>query len=988
MLPSVIDRRKAITSFTTLRDNLSHLIQGNITDVANQLYSKSIISQEALAEALNQNHTALFRTVALLNVVENRIRAQPHAFSEFVEILGSDSSLDVVVSDLIASYTSAVATPGITSVPPCISRYADYLKDVYSRSCVSSDGKFPPTPSEKFIKLALIPKDKTPRDLEELMQYTLHGKVDELLQNDKQEIDISGIICPNEDGSQLTLGFIEGPPGIGKSTLARELCRRREQFSLAVLLRLRERKVQQVKEIPDLFHHVNENLQQSVTKEVKSTDGNGVLFILDGFDELPVQLRSDCLLIDLIWGVSLPKSTVIVTSRPSASSDFFRSCRPQVQRHVEILGFTQRSVSDYAASIFGAGSDILRDFLAYISASNNPAINSLMYIPLNAAIVVEVYRNSRRTGLPIPRTLTQLYTQLCLALVQRFLDEISLNTSIMSKFTDIPESLQPHFSRLAQLAFEKFKKQEVIFYAADIPGDFVHFGLLDTAPALLGGGGVSFNFLHLTLQEFLAAYYISKLPNGIDVYRQFHDDGQWNLVWRFVSGLTCFAYFMDEIMKKILIKDCSAENSHFFSSNWVIAKHFYDRTVLSLPLIQCMYEAQTKFTLFKGLVRTCLLPSHSSLDGFALGYCIANSSSDVVWDLQLLYYSYGESLMWGLNSKKNCDGIISRLRVTGDCTNFKYCPSSILQKLSHLGIHLNNASPSSIEHARSLAEAIPSMSVLYSFELVSDRSIYPTIKIIEKLSYINTLRLINFRPDFELLESQRFYECLTMLIRPNGGKLKRLHVDILWGQHNNRYVYSYGKLKRLHVDIFWEQQNNKCVFSLSKQLCDVVFSPSSLTSFRLLLENTLVPPSMALLVRNTNLTEVDVPQIQGNKLCSTLIEIVRENTTLKQLRIGVFHGRKAFLSLEAVVDALAFNATLEELCLYVVSYCELHTTEEAFSISTKRCYPFLCSDSRIRICPGTRIGSLINQLFGTCDINVVKDNCPRLVVSLLAHNPV
>ena len=99
-----------------------------------------------------------------------------------------------------------------------------------------------------------------------------------------------------------------------------------------------------------------------------------------------------------------------------------RLCRPQITRRVEILGFTEECVKEYAYSVFSSQPEMLEGFLTYISASKNPAINSLMYVPLNAAIVVEIYRNSWSTGCPIPRTLTQLYTRLCLILVQRFLE--------------------------------------------------------------------------------------------------------------------------------------------------------------------------------------------------------------------------------------------------------------------------------------------------------------------------------------------------------------------------------------------------------------------------------------------------------------------------------------------------------------------------------------------------------------------------------------
>ena len=156
-------------------------------------------------------------------------------------------------------------------------------------------------------------------------------------------------------------------------------------YNLVVLLRLRDKYVQQMREIDDLFYHKNGDLKKAVSKEVINSDDKGVLFILDGFDELPSSLRCDGLLINIITGRDLPKSTVIVTSRPSATADFLSSSDLQVQKHVEILGFTQECVEKYASSVFSSEPEMLSDFLTYISASSSPAINSLIYIPLNAA---------------------------------------------------------------------------------------------------------------------------------------------------------------------------------------------------------------------------------------------------------------------------------------------------------------------------------------------------------------------------------------------------------------------------------------------------------------------------------------------------------------------------------------------------------------------------------------------------------------------------
>ena len=139
----------------------------------------------------------------------------------------------------------------------------------------------------------------------------------------KTKISIDEIVRPTD-----SLVFVEGPPGMGKSTLAWELCRRCDelssmrQYSLVVLHRFRDKNVQEIINPSGLFPHPDDrDLQQSVIKEVLANNGKGILFILDGFDELPVHLRRDGFLKELIQGHVFPKCTVLVTSRPSAIDD-------------------------------------------------------------------------------------------------------------------------------------------------------------------------------------------------------------------------------------------------------------------------------------------------------------------------------------------------------------------------------------------------------------------------------------------------------------------------------------------------------------------------------------------------------------------------------------------------------------------------------------------------------------------------------------------
>ena len=92
-----------------------------------------------------------------------------------------------------------------------------------------------------------------------------------------------------------------------------------QQYSLVVLLRLREEEVQKITNASGLFCFYEREDKEALGKEVTGRQGKGILFILDGFDELPKQLQRKGFLLNLIRGMVLPESTVLFTSRPSAT---------------------------------------------------------------------------------------------------------------------------------------------------------------------------------------------------------------------------------------------------------------------------------------------------------------------------------------------------------------------------------------------------------------------------------------------------------------------------------------------------------------------------------------------------------------------------------------------------------------------------------------------------------------------------------------------
>ena len=165
----------------------------------------------------------------------------------------------------------------------------------------------------------------------------------------------------------------------------------------------------------------------------------------------------------------------------------------------------------------------------------------MMYNPLNCAIVVSVYYEKFTSGKPVPHTQTQLYTELTLCLLSRYLREKGdkeLAESLPDRLEDIPHDsdLCQQLVKIAKFGFEYLKNSEVIFNC--LPEGCSDLGLLVEHKALhlRRRKTVTYNFLHLILQEFLSAFYISLLP-AIEQRTLFITIDR-PVVKRFVAGLT------------------------------------------------------------------------------------------------------------------------------------------------------------------------------------------------------------------------------------------------------------------------------------------------------------------------------------------------------------------------------------------------------------------------------------------------------------------
>ena len=755
-------------------------------------------------------------------------------------------------------YVDTFSRAPTTNCPPApssaISHYREYLEIVYENSTISPDAKWPPTPSREFITLAVVKGQTHCRD--EYIGHTLQGNIKQVL-NNRKEISIDEILLADKGQKKPPrLVLMEGAPGIGKSTLAWELCRKSmRQYSLVVLLRLKEVKVQNISNMSQLFCQYESEDKKSLVEEVAKSQGRDMLFILDGFDELPKTLQEESFLLDLIRGGILPASTVLVTSRPSATAELCTSCRP---KHIEILGFTQESVEAYASSVFSSEPEALTKFKAYISASENPAINSLMYVPLNAAIIVLIFSDYKSDAL-LPHTLTELYTQLCLTILKRYL-KMNHPSVRVDKFEDLPSDLYQQFLHMSQVAFEGIENEEVIFDT--VPSRLVHFGFLDAVSALYGGGRVSYNFLHLTLQEFFAAYHISHLgSSGSEVLNKYGEHKRWNVVWRFVAGLTKFKGYEGHMDSLFL----GANEDH--------------KITLRLFFIQCLFEAQT-MDHFSSLFRTSPTTAHvdtlggTALDLYALGYCIANFHTGVPWSVKI--WEYLTPFLCGLKTNAPSVGLIHCSDV-----NLRFYDLIVLRLVG------NNFTDADLI---SLSEHVPNMSHLKELgicNLIDDVQLHEDglLKILQQLSHSNVTTLdITGTGVCRLLKDSPhdYYSAIKALICPSSGRLEELHVGNGDGDDDT--------------------------------LVGLVSGPSALKILKFKYIDT--SPHLPYLMNNTYLTTLHIETGYFNLLSvddiSHMAMIVEHNKTLQHLEFGRC-SVDDIDSLRTLVGALSSNNTLKSI---------------------------------------------------------------------------
>ena len=406
-------------------------------------------------------------------------------------------------------------------------RVTDNVKARYRRKgLATSSSTWPPFHARSFTNLALvhqkitqlqakedttkIARVRTTGDIHIIPKLTSSIKLDNIHQIFTPISSDDQTLCP------MSI-LIEGHPGIGKTTLAKEMCLQwaNNQLltsdKLVLLLKLRDPNVQKITSTEQLVKYTQSTDQaECVLSYLQNNNGVGVTLIIDGFDELSTELRQTSFFRKLIEGDVLHNVKVVVTSRPSASA-----CLHQyVYRRIEVLGFEKSSKEQYVDNALKDTPEHLHKLKAHFQ--QYPNIDALCYIPLNMAIIVYLCLLGS-----LPPTATKMYESFILHTICRHLKrvgKIPKDTSV-TQIDKLPQPVCEVLQQLQKVAFDGLIKDKIVFTVEELPVFCWHdptcCGLLQSTECYsaeeIGTPTQSFNFLHLGMQEYFAAKYVTTL---------------------------------------------------------------------------------------------------------------------------------------------------------------------------------------------------------------------------------------------------------------------------------------------------------------------------------------------------------------------------------------------------------------------------------------------------------------------------------------------
>ena len=329
--------------------------------------------------------------------------------------------------------------------------------------------------------------------------------------------------------------------------------------------------------------------------KLEDSAGSKCLLILEGLDEMALNRRqTDVTLRRLIEdNTFLEKAKILITSRPNACENLV------TDRTVEVVGFGEKEIREFVKNSFPNDIESIEEFMRQLT--EYPQLHSLCYVPLNLVMIIDIFRFSKNK---LPSTLTELYRLFVIMILQRENKKGSvkkltvahnIEVTLQKTFGDIPKEALGALYLLCKLAYyaffktcsengtcdyiKRWKNPKIVFTESDltesgiqVTSDFEGFGLLKaTHTHQLTSDTVTYNFPHLTVQEFLCSLYMSTFSQQDQLKLLSEHFTHYPNVMIFLCGLTRLA---SNEMIKFMHSKLNPLNDKYFTT-----------------VIRCVYES-------------------------------------------------------------------------------------------------------------------------------------------------------------------------------------------------------------------------------------------------------------------------------------------------------------------------------------------------------------------------------------------------------------